>query len=530
MEGPDFLRQVIDINPHFIFVKDREGRFKLVNEAVAEAYGTTVDGLIGKTDADFNPNAEEVEWFRRDDLEVMDTLREKFIPEEVITDARGNVRYLQTIKRPLVDEDGVARRVLGVATDITALRQAEDTRRRIEAQMQHAQKLESLGVLAGGIAHDFNNLLVGILANADPVKRDLPPGSGGERALEMIRIAARRAAELCRQMLAYSGRGHFVVEAVHINDVVGELRELLGASISKKAALVYEPGDGLPLIEADVSQIRQVVMNLITNASDALLDRGGTIRLRTGTVHCAEYDLEDTCTGEPVPAGDYVFFEVSDTGVGMTPQDLQRIFDPFFTTKVAGRGLGLAAVQGIVRGHGGAIHVRSEPGRGTTFRVMYRVGHIAAGGRPDAAGRHASPGRLQGEPRILVVDDEQIVLAAIRDVLGLEGIEVVLAQNGPEALAILRRDPSRFTGVLLDLSMPRMDGDEVLREIRVLRDDIPVIVMSGFDQREAIQNLSHHLPTGFLQKPFEASALVAAVRSLHEARRGADRTGHAWPR
>ncbi|MGQ0721936.1 MAG: two-component system sensor histidine kinase NtrB, partial [Candidatus Eiseniibacteriota bacterium] len=316
MEGrPDFLRQIIDINPHFIFVKDREGRFTLVNESVAEVYGTTVEDLIGKTDADFNDNPEEVEWFRRDDLEVMDTLQEKFIPEEVITDAKGNVRYLQTIKRPLVDEDGIARRVLGVATDITALRQAEETRRRIEAQMQHAQKLESLGVLAGGIAHDFNNLLVGILANADLVKRDLAPGSGGERSLEMIRIAARRAAELCRQMLAYSGRGHFVVGAVQLNDVVDELRELLGASISKKASLVYEPGVGLPEIEADVAQIRQVVMNLITNASDALQDRGGTIRLRTGTVRCTDGDLQDTCTGEVVPSGDYVFFEVTDSGV-----------------------------------------------------------------------------------------------------------------------------------------------------------------------------------------------------------------------
>ena len=297
-----FLRQVIDVNPHFIFVKDREGRFTLVNAALAEAYGTTVEGLIGKTDTDFNPNAEEVAHFRRDDLEVMDTQREKLIPLEVITDSKGRVRYLQTIKRPVVDADGVARHVLGVATDITALRKAEEGRRALEAQMLHVQKLDSLGLLAGGIAHDFNNLLVGVLTNADVALRKLGAGSPAAGSIEQIRVAAMRAAELCRQMLAYTGRGEVTIEQVNLNDIVRELAQLMRASVDKSANVRSDLASQLPPIAGDPTQLRQVVMNLITNASDALEGAPGMITVASGVRDLSAEELEGDCTKQrPAP-------------------------------------------------------------------------------------------------------------------------------------------------------------------------------------------------------------------------------------
>jgi len=511
----DFLRQVIDITPHFLFVKDREGRFMLVNQALADAYGTTVEDLIGKTDADFNPNREQVDWFRRDDLEVMDTLQEKFIPEEVITDAKGRVRYLQTIKRPLVDEDGIARRVLGVATDITALREANEERRQLEAQVQHAQKLESLGILAGGIAHDFNNLLVGILSNLDVLQRRVPQ-AGSTKAMDLVRSASKRAAELCAQMLAYSGRGHFQLEAVDLNPTVREMEELLGTSV-RIAEIRYDLADSLPTIDADPSQIRQIVMNLVINASEAVDDGSGTIRVATRSEHVAEGEILDGITLDPLPAGEYVVLEVEDDGPGLTPEAAAKAFEPFFSTKGAGRGLGLAAVLGIVRGHHGAIRVDSRPGGGARFRVWLPRGSRARTTQERSPESRVGP---VAPARVLVVDDEPIVREAIREVLELEGVEVLLARDGEEALDILRAEADWITGVLLDLSMPRRSGDEVLREIRSRRRDLPIVLMSGFDQLNPAGRLSEAAADGFLKKPFDADSLLAVVRGMCRAETG----------
>jgi PAS domain S-box-containing protein len=509
-QRPDFLRQVIDITPHFLFVKDREGRFTLVNQAVADAYGTTVEDLIGKTDADFNPNADQVESFRRDDLEVMDTLQEKFIPEEAITDANGRTRYLQTIKRPLVDEDGVARRVLGVATDITALREANEERSQLEAQVQHAQKLESLGILAGGIAHDFNNLLAGILSNLDVLRRRVP-GAAEDKAMDLARSASERAAELCAQMLAYSGRGHFQLEAVDLNPAVRAMEELLGTSVTT-AEIEYDLAERLPTIDADPSQVKQIVMNLVINASEALDDKPGTIRVATRSATVEDGEVLDGITMDALPAGEYVVLEVEDDGPGMTPEAAMKAFEPFYSTKGAGRGLGLAAVLGIVRGHRGAIRVDPRPGGGARFRVWIPVGSLPRRSEPPGA---ELPSSSVAPSRVLVVDDEPIVREAIREVLELEGVEVLVARDGEEALEILRAEADWITGVLLDLSMPRRSGDEVLREIRTCHRDLPVVLMSGFDQAESANSLRDVSANGFLKKPFDAESLLSVVHTMN---------------
>jgi len=503
------LRQIIDINPHFIFVKDRRGRFTLVNKAVADAYGTTVEELIGRTDADFNPNVAEVEWFRHDDLEVMDTQREKFVPEEVITDASGRRRYLQTTKKPLIDRDGVARHVLGVSIDITALREAEEERRRLQEQMLHAQKLESLGVMAGGIAHDFNNLLVGILSNAELALHRVPADSPAFVAVEPIRVAALRAAELCRHMLAYSGGEPLELEPVDLGAVVRELSTLLAATLSKKASLEIEVPEPLPPIRADASQIRQALMNLITNASDALGNDPGKIAVTIDPRRCEADELPENYVGDELPSGHYVFVEVSDTGSGMDKDTLSRIFDPFFSTKAAGQGLGLASVLGIVRSHRGGLRVESTPGEGTTFQLWFPVAGSDVQRRPKREAPHPTP--VEGA-RILVVDDETMVVSVIQQLLELHGVTVVSAGSAKEALAIFREQRDRLTGVLLDLTMPEKDGYEVLAELRDIRPDVPVVLMSGFEERDT--GRPDAAPVTFLRKPFEESDLLRAVAVL----------------
>jgi CheY-like chemotaxis protein len=313
------------------------------------------------------------------------------------------------------------------------------------------------------------------------------------------------------------------METVQLNDVVRELSQLLGASLSKSATLVYELDQDLPPVRAEASQLRQIVMNLITNASDALDGRDGTVRLGTSVLRCGDDEFHDTCTGDPVPAGDYVVLEVSDTGMGMESADVARIFDPFYTTKISGRGLGLAAVQGIVRGHHGAVIVDSRLREGTTFRVYLPVA-VAAAASPDPS-PDVPPAAMNVHPCVLVVDDEPIVLAAIRDVLQLENVLAIIAENGQKGLEMLRHDPQAFSAALVDMTMPGMTGPELLREIRKIRPDLPVALMSGFDQRESVTGLEGAARVSFLEKPFEASALLDLVRRLHAEDRPAGAPG-----
>lgn len=507
-----FFRKVIDMNPNFIFAKDRDGRFILVNQAVAEAYGSTVERIVGRCDADFNSNAEEVEHFRKDDLEVMDECREKFVAEERITDAQGRVRYLQTVKRPIIEDDGAVNKILGVATDITDRKRAEEEQTRLLAQMQYAQKLESLGVLAGGIAHDFNNLLMGVIGNATLALTELEAGSQPYRRVQQVTLAAKRAAELTNQLLAYSGRGKFVIEPTDLSKLVDEMGTLLETIISKKARVSYERGEGVPCIDADSSQMRQVVMNLITNASDALGDRGGMIIVRTGIESISEDTVSDLYFDDSLACGDYAFLEVTDNGCGMDEETVQKIFDPFFTTKFTGRGLGLAAVQGIVRSHHGALRVKSSPGRGTSFRILFPAGKTM----PEAPQEGFHPNRLK-ENRgglFLVVDDEDVSRHVTREMLEHFGYRVVLAQHGLEALEVFKQHSSKIAAVILDMTMPQMDGEETWTELSQLQFDVPVILTSGYSEVEVASRFEGKKIAGFIQKPFHLEQLKAKIDEL----------------
>jgi two-component system, cell cycle sensor histidine kinase and response regulator CckA len=392
-------------------------------------------------------------------------------------------------------------------------RHAEEERRKLEAQVQHAQRLESLGILAGGIAHDFNNLLAGVMGYAGMAMDQVPASSNTRTCLEEVIRAARAAAELTQQMLAYSGRGKFVVEPVNLSRLTSELVRLMGTLITKKATLRLDLDPRLPLVRADAGQMRQVVLNLVTNASDALGESSGLIQIRTATVELAPGQVVGL-GGGPLAPGIYAEVEVVDTGCGMDREMQSRIFDPFFTTKFTGRGLGLAAVLGIVRSHGGSIQVESERGRGTRFRVLLPACAGAEASSPTAS--KADP-EWRGEGRVLVVDDEPAIRDLASQILSEAGFTVTTASDGDEAVRLFCEHSHEFRAVILDLTMPGMDGGEVYREMDRCRPGIPVVVCSGYGVQDMASRFAGNDPPAFLRKPYVPGELLAHIRDVLES-------------
>ena len=400
-------------------------------------------------------------------------------------------------------------RLIASIRDISERKKAEEEHRRYERQIQEAQKLESLGTLAGGIAHDFNNLLTAILGNIELALLDIPHNSPARHDLMTAATATQRAAELAQQMLAYSGKGRFVVEWVDVPQAVREIAQMMKASISKSADLRLHFPDALPPIEVDASQLRQVILNLVVNASEALDNRPGRIEITAGLTEGARLSAAQLQPHEPLPPGPYLYLEVTDTGMGIPSEQVDRIFDPFYSTKFTGRGLGLPTVLGIVRGHGGAIQVTSVPGKGTTFRV-YFPGKPRTDDDVAAAASPAAPLRT-GSGLILLVDDEPGVRDTASKLLGRLGFQVLCAADGAQAIALFRAQAPRFTGILLDLTMPHLDGVQTLAEIRRLRPDIPVIVSSGYSETDVLQRFEGLHVNGFIPKPYTLDGLRTAL-------------------
>ncbi|MBU5614194.1 hybrid sensor histidine kinase/response regulator [Geomonas azotofigens] len=412
-----------------------------------------------------------------------------------------------------------------VVEDITSAKRAEAERQKMEQQLLHAQKLESLGVLAGGIAHDFNNILTTIIGNADLALMRIAPESAVLENLKRIEQAALRAADLARQMLAYSGKGTFVIEPTDLNHLVEEMGHMLEVSISKKASLRYDLRRPLPLVEVDATQIRQIIMNLVINASEAIGDNTGVISVRTGSMDCGTEYLLDAWLTDPVPAGRYVFLEVSDSGCGMDKETLARIFDPFFTTKFTGRGLGMAAVLGIIRGHQGAIKVYSEPGKGSNFKVLLPASARSVGMAADRESCATRDETWRGEGIALLVDDEETVRGIGSDMLRELGFEVVTAADGREAVQLYAsRDD--IDVVVLDLTMPLMDGEQCFRELRRIDPDARIIMSSGFSEYEVTRKFMGQGVAAFVQKPYKLSALRDVLRTtLAKGGEGGDHVG-----
>lgn len=420
--------------------------------------------------------------------------------------ASGDWRWLRGRETPFRrGADGRVSQIVGAARDVTALKWAEEERQRLDEKLCQTQKLESLGVLAGGVAHEFNNLLTGVLGHANLALLEVPARGPARDMLERIAQAGTRAAELCRQMLAYSGRGRFLLETIDLSALIRGMGPLLKAPLSKKATLLMQLADDLPPVEADAGQMHQVTINLVLNAGEALGDRPGVVTVRTGRQTCDRAALRQTYLDEDLPEGEYVFLEVADDGPGMDRATQARIFEPFFSTKFTGRGLGLAAVLGIVRGHRGAIAVESAPGRGAAFRVLLPrapVG-VSAAAPPVAAAAGGA---------VLLVDDEDLIRDLGRRVLERAGYSVLLAADGVQALEIYRARPGAIQLVVLDLTMPRLGGEETLRELRQLDPAARVILSSGYAADEARNRFNG--AAGFLQKPYRPSDLLASVRSV----------------
>ena len=424
----------------------------------------------------------------------------------------GQVRWVQSDYVPITFGGRPA--LLAASIDITERKRAEEERRKLELTIQDAQKLESLGALAGGVAHDFNNVLAAVLGNAGLALMELPANSPTRETVHAIEIAAQRAAELTRQMLAYSGKGRFVIEPTNLSLLVEETENLLEVAASKRLTLSYQLGANLPLIDADASQLRQVLINLVTNASDAIGDGDGVISVRTGTHFADRAYLAETYLDASLPEGEYVYVEVTDTGSGMDEETIARIFDPFFSTKFTGRGLGLAAVLGIVRGHHGAIRISSVLGSGTTFRVLFPVGVTVGSPTPGATPAPAVEvvsERAGSRYRVLVVDDDDIVRSVTRRILEHSGYAVSTAHDGPEALAAFEREELPDL-VLLDMTMPGMDGDATFRELQRIDRRVPVVLMSGYSEADATEQFTDKGLAGFIQKPFHTADLLNLIR------------------
>ncbi|RPI75256.1 MAG: PAS domain-containing sensor histidine kinase [Desulfobacteraceae bacterium] len=501
-------RCIVELVREGIWALDSQGLTTYVNPRMAEILGYTIEEIMGKRAIDFM-NPKEIGDANLKLERRKQGVAEKYEREYVRKDGRPVHTLISVL--PLTDKLGAYSGSLAVLTDITERKRIEEEKRNLEIKMQQTQKLESLGVLAGGIAHDFNNLLMVVLGNADLALEDLSAVSPAHPMLTAIKKVALRAAELCKQMLAYAGKGAFSIKPIDLNKLVEEMGHMLEISISKKALLQYDLSKNLPAIRADAAQIRQVVMNLIINASEAIDDRGGIVSIRTGFSQNDQVDLKEYPFTDDLAPGPYVFMEVADTGCGMDSATVVKIFDPFFTTKFTGRGLGLPAVLGIVRSHQGALKIDSTPGQGTTFRILFPAVQTAIETiGPEKNGEET----WRGRGLILLADDEEPVRDLCGRMLEYMGFEVVTADNGREALKIFEKYGSRIRCVLLDLTMPHMDGGEAFAELRRLDPGVRVILCSGYNEQTLVNGFFEKGLSGFIQKPYQMNELKMKLKSV----------------
>ncbi|MFQ3670012.1 MAG: response regulator [Verrucomicrobiia bacterium] len=499
----EFTRTLLNAIPTPVFYMDREGRFTGCNRSYLEFTGRTVESFAGKTVFDlFDIDLAEDHHAR--DLELLRTgQRQSF--EGTMPDMLGRKREVIFNRDVFRNEKGEITGIVGSFIDISRVRKAEQEQREMERQLLHSQKLESLGVLAGGVAHDFNNILFAITGNLELARLDLPPHSPACQALDDAVLATSRAVDLTRQMLAYSGKGHFVIQDIDLNQLLIENLAIFKAAVSKNVTLEHELAPSLPPIRGDVGQIQQIIMNLITNGSEAVGSNPGTVRVSSYTADFTSSELA-ACRGDVIPEpGTFVVLQVTDTGAGMDPTTLSRIFEPFFSTKFTGRGLGMAAVLGILRGHNGGILIDSQVGEGTRVRILFPAAVSPSPAPPPKKPSVSDDRQLRG--RILLADDEEDVRRVCTKLLQRLGLDVLAVNDGMEAVLAVEAQPFAFDLVLLDLTMPNMDGLSTLAYLSKHHPKLPVILISGYSRDEVTSNPDAHPSVGFVQKPFRIEDL-----------------------
>ena len=504
------LRKAVDTSGECIFMTDRNGVISFINPEFTRLYGYTAEEVVGRVTPRILKSGEmaprEYERFWKS------ILSKQVVKDELVNRTKdGRLLIIEASINPILDERGEIAGFLAIQRDITERTRVEAHRLDLERQLLHTQKLESLGLLAGGIAHDFNNLLTAMIGNMELALNRFPDPSAKDR-IEKALQATRRASDLTREMLAYSGKGRFVVTLVDINAVVRENLGLLRSSIPHTVSLSTSLPPGLPAAEADQAQVQQVVMNLITNASEAIGENPGMITVSSGVMECDRSYLALSRIDEKAPPGRYLYLDVSDTGAGMPEDVIARMFDPFFSTKSTGRGLGMSAVLGIVRGHGGAIMIESGVGKGTTVRILLPASDRLPAAEESAPRESARPSPVSGT--LLVVDDEEEVRELAKEFAAEIGFDALCAADGEEALGLFREHQEKIACVLLDLTMPKMDGAETFARLRQIRPDVRVLLSSGYDEQEVMKGHALTGLAGFIQKPYRLEQLREKIAEI----------------
>ena len=495
------LQAFIRYAPSAITFKGLDGRVLLLNPRAEALLGLNQAQALGRRQEELFP-PELAEHFREQDERVL-ALREAVQTEEALTLPGGTVREYLITRFPLLDGAERCWGLGAIATDITERKEAE------RSNLQH-HKMAALSLLAGGISHDFNNLMGGVIGNLELARMELAEDSPVLNRLEAIEDLTSRASELIEQLLAYAGRGTFRLETLDLNGQVETLIRLLRSSLAGRAALIWEPGAGLPPMVGRLAQIQQAVVNLVLNAVEAVPTEGGRITLRTGLIDLAGSRPDGLVRGQVLRPGRYLTLEVADNGRGMTPQIQERIFEPFFSTKVTGRGLGLAAVAGILRSHLGGIEVTSAVGKGSAFKLLFPA--QAEGARPAAPPAGPEAVGILGTGTVLVVDDEDAVRELAVGALHLMGFDTLEARDGLEGLQVFQANRDRIRLVLMNFIMPGMNGDEAFLAMRQAGLEAPIILSSGFGQEEeALHRFKELGPAGFLQRPYRMQAFKAVV-------------------
>ncbi len=494
-------KRLFEVSLDLLCIASPDGYFLRVNPAFERVLGYSERELTSKPIVEFvHPDD------RQKTRETLEKLRKEdvtgFVNRYICED--GSIVWLEWQSRAHESRN----RIYASARDVTELRRARRERERLETKFQEAQKLESVAILAGGIAHDFNNLLTTILGNAGLLLMNLDETNPLRDRIDAIRQAASTAADMCEQLLAYAGEGQFDVRAADLSEIVRESDHLIEATVSTATEVDYDLLNGLPAAEVDVTQVRQILMNTVQNASEALEGDEKHIEIATGARDCDPAEFAEMYFGEELSAGWYVYLEVADTGCGMTNDELRRVFDPFYTTKFTGRGLGMAATLGIVRAHDGAVEVETTPGEGTCFRFYFPARETL---QPfSAESEPIAVPRLDAET-ILVADDEADIRDLVERVVGSQDIGVLKAVDGDDALEALEHHREEVSAILLDYHMPGPAPDELLERIGDNAPEIPVVLSSGYSEATTTEHLADSGCEAFLPKPYGPPELLKTL-------------------
>lgn len=504
LESEEKFSKVFMMNPELILINRLDDETILDgNEAFFKNTGYTREEAIGKTSLALN-------------LWLDPEQRKTFFSEvkakgscegvEFVLQRKDKSRKVLLLSGRIVEINGIPC-LITIARDITQLKEAERDRINLETQIMQSQKLESLGVLAGGMAHDFNNLLTGILGNAELLRQELPPHSAEYTRVKQIELAAQRAADLTRQMLAYAGKGKFHTQNIHIPNLLSQLNELINISLGKYTQLKIELGKDLPLVHGDAAQIQQLIMNLVINASEAIPGREGLINLRIYTEYLDKEKLIRLEPGKELAEGNYVCIEVEDNGMGMTPEIMAKMFEPFFSTKFTGRGLGMPAVLGIVHSHKGTLQVESQEGKGTRVRVYFpAMGHNQE--------NHVPAKEPLSKGTVLLVDDEEMIITLTRKFIEKAGYNVVESTNAQAAIATFSRSPEEFCLAIIDINLPGMNGFLVADQLRPINPELRLLFSSGLFTEEDYLRQKNIPNSAMIQKPYRYQQIVEKIESL----------------